>query len=57
MDPMMEFYFEDIAAGIVSFIFGLTKTNQRTIESLQTFPANAPLPLLLPPPPNSPSSR
>jgi hypothetical protein len=57
MDPLMDFYFEDIVAGVVQFIFGLYKLNQDTIERLKTFSADALLPLPPRPSPTSTSSR
>lgn len=36
MDPLMELYFEDIAAEVFRIIYEMTNLNRRTIEYLQT---------------------
>lgn len=45
MDPLMEFYFEDIAAEVFRIIYEMTNLNRRTIEYLQTLSPDSILPV------------
>jgi hypothetical protein len=40
-NKIMEFYFEDIAAGVVNFIFAVTSLNTKTIGTLEAIPADS----------------